>query len=75
MDLGDLVYSVNMGAFCATSNTCVNGFPPAEVIHVYQLAEVWDETLVPCQRCFGRLNLGNFLILRPSVQRYRQKRA
>jgi hypothetical protein len=44
MELGDLVYSVNMGAFCATSSTCVNGFPPAEVVYVYQLAEVLDET-------------------------------
>jgi hypothetical protein len=51
MDLGDLVYSVSMGAFCATSNTCVNGFPPAEVIHVYQLAEVLDETLERVDEC------------------------
>ena len=36
MDLGDLVYSENMGAYCAASSTCFNGFPPAKVVHVNQ---------------------------------------
>ena len=36
MDLGELVYSENMGAYCAASSTCFNGFPPAKVVHVNQ---------------------------------------
>ena len=36
MELGDLVYSENMGAYCAASSTCFNGFPPAKVVHVNQ---------------------------------------
>ena len=36
MDLGDLVYSKNMGAYCAASSTCFNGFPPARVVHMNQ---------------------------------------
>jgi ornithine decarboxylase len=34
MDLGDLVYSRNIGAYSAASSTYFNGFPPAQVIHV-----------------------------------------
>lgn len=34
MDLGELVYSENMGAYCAASSTYFNGFPPAKVVHV-----------------------------------------
>ena len=30
LDLGDLVYSENMGAYSAASNSFFNGFPPAE---------------------------------------------
>jgi ornithine decarboxylase len=36
MDLGELVYSENMGAYCAASSTFFNGFPPAKVVHVHQ---------------------------------------
>ena len=36
MELGDLVYSENMGAYCAASSTFFNGFPPAKVVHVNQ---------------------------------------
>jgi ornithine decarboxylase len=36
MDLGDLVYAENMGAYCAASSTFFNGFPPARVVHVNQ---------------------------------------
>jgi len=36
MDLGELVYAENMGAYCAASSTFFNGFPPAKVIHVNQ---------------------------------------
>jgi len=36
MDLGELVYSENMGAYCAASSTFFNGFPPAKVVHVNQ---------------------------------------
>jgi ornithine decarboxylase len=38
MDLGDLVYAENMGAYCAASSTFFNGFPPAKVVHVNQVA-------------------------------------
>lgn len=36
MDRGELVYSENMGAYCAASSTYFNGFPPAKVVHVNQ---------------------------------------
>ena len=36
IDLGDLVYAENMGAYCAASSTFFNGFPPARVVHVNQ---------------------------------------
>jgi ornithine decarboxylase len=34
LDLGDLVYSRNMGAYTHASSTHFNGFPPAKVVHV-----------------------------------------
>jgi ornithine decarboxylase len=36
MELGELVYAENMGAYCAASSTFFNGFPPAKVVHVHQ---------------------------------------
>src|SRR5262249_8097847 len=36
MELGELVYAENMGAYCAASSTFFNGFPPAKVVHVNQ---------------------------------------
>ena len=36
MDLGDYVYSENIGAYSAASSTSFNGFPPATVGHVNQ---------------------------------------
>jgi ornithine decarboxylase len=36
MDLGEFVYSENIGAYSAASSTSFNGFPPATVIHVNQ---------------------------------------
>jgi ornithine decarboxylase len=36
MDLGDYVYSENIGAYSAASSTYFNGFPPAAVVHVNQ---------------------------------------
>jgi ornithine decarboxylase len=36
MDLGELVYSENIGAYSAASSTSFNGFPPAKVVHVNQ---------------------------------------
>jgi ornithine decarboxylase len=36
LEIGDLVYSENMGAYCAVSSTSFNGFPPAKVLHVNQ---------------------------------------
>jgi ornithine decarboxylase len=34
LELGDLVYSENMGAYTHASSTHFNGFPPAKVVHV-----------------------------------------
>jgi ornithine decarboxylase len=36
LQLGDLVYSENIGAYSNASSTCFNGFPPAQVIHINQ---------------------------------------
>jgi ornithine decarboxylase len=34
LNLGDLVYSENIGAYAHASSTYFNGFPPAKVVHV-----------------------------------------
>lgn len=34
LELGDLLYSENIGAYSAASSTHFNGFPPAKVVHV-----------------------------------------
>ena len=34
LELGDLVYSENIGAYSHASSTWFNGFPPAKVIHI-----------------------------------------
>jgi ornithine decarboxylase len=34
LQLGDLVYSENMGAYTHASSTSFNGFPPAKVVHL-----------------------------------------
>ena len=34
LNLGDLVYSENIGAYSHASSTWFNGFPPAKVVHV-----------------------------------------
>jgi ornithine decarboxylase len=36
MELGDLIYAKNIGAYSAASSTYFNGFPPAQVVHVNQ---------------------------------------
>lgn len=36
LELGDLVYSENIGAYSHASATYFNGFPPAKVVHVNQ---------------------------------------
>jgi ornithine decarboxylase len=36
LELGDLLYSENIGAYSAASSTYFNGFPPAKVVHIYQ---------------------------------------
>ena len=36
LERGDLVYSVNIGAYSHASATYFNGFPPAKVVHVNQ---------------------------------------
>ena len=34
LDIDDLVYSENIGAYSSASATWFNGFPPAKVVHV-----------------------------------------
>jgi ornithine decarboxylase len=34
LEIGDLVYSENMGAYTIASSTFFNGFPPAKVVHI-----------------------------------------
>jgi ornithine decarboxylase len=34
LDLGELLYARNIGAYSAASSTSFNGFPPAKVVHV-----------------------------------------
>ena len=36
LDIGDLVYAENIGAYSNASSTWFNGFPPAKVLHVNQ---------------------------------------
>ena len=36
LEIGDLVYSENIGAYWNASSTWFNGFPPAKVVHVNQ---------------------------------------
>jgi ornithine decarboxylase len=36
LKLGDLLYSMNIGAYSGASSTCFNGFPPAKVVHINQ---------------------------------------
>jgi len=36
LELGELLYSENVGAYSAASSTYFNGFPPAKVVHVNQ---------------------------------------
>lgn len=36
LDLGDLVYAPNIGAYSHASSTSFNGFPPAKVLHINQ---------------------------------------
>jgi ornithine decarboxylase len=36
LERGDLVYSINIGAYSHASSTYFNGFPPATVVHVNQ---------------------------------------
>jgi ornithine decarboxylase len=34
LEIGDLVYSENIGAYSHASSTYFNGFPPAKVVHI-----------------------------------------
>ena len=36
LEIGDYLYSENIGAYSAASSTHFNGFPPAKVVHVNQ---------------------------------------
>jgi ornithine decarboxylase len=36
LELGELLYSENIGAYSAASSTHFNGFPPAKIVHVNQ---------------------------------------
>ena len=34
LEIGDLVYAENIGAYSIASSTCFNGFPPAKIVHI-----------------------------------------
>jgi len=34
LEIGDLLYTENIGAYSHASSTCFNGFPPAKVVHI-----------------------------------------
>jgi ornithine decarboxylase len=36
LEIGDMVYSENIGAYSRASSTCFNGFPPAKTVHINQ---------------------------------------
>jgi len=36
LDIGDLVYAENIGAYSSASSTWFNGFPPAKLVHIHQ---------------------------------------
>jgi len=36
LNLGDLIYTENIGAYSHASSTCFNGFPPTQVLHINQ---------------------------------------
>jgi ornithine decarboxylase len=36
LELGELLYSENIGAYSAASSTSFNGFPPAKIVHINQ---------------------------------------
>jgi ornithine decarboxylase len=40
LEIGELLYAENIGAYSAASSTYFNGFPPAKVVHVNQEAAV-----------------------------------
>jgi ornithine decarboxylase len=48
MELGELVYAENIGAYAVASSTFFNGFPPAKVVHVNQSTIEPDEADKPC---------------------------
>jgi len=47
MELGELIYAENIGAYSSASSTYFNGFPPAKIIHVNQLAASAKSVLRP----------------------------
>ncbi len=50
LEIGDLVYSENIGAYSAASSTWFNGFPPAKVVHINETHADWNPTTVPRRR-------------------------
>ena len=40
LEIGELVYAENIGAYAGASSTYFNGFPPAKIVHVNQDAAV-----------------------------------
>src|SRR6185503_2827649 len=46
LELGDLVYSENIGAYSHASATYFNGFPPAKVVHMNQTSNAKREAAV-----------------------------
>ena len=48
LDLGDLLYAENIGAYSAASSTHFNGFPPAKVVHVNQESPSQVDSVLSC---------------------------
>ena len=48
LDLGDLLYAENIGAYSAASSTHFNGFPPAKVVHVNQESASQVDSVLSC---------------------------
>jgi ornithine decarboxylase len=46
LEIGDYLYSENIGAYSSASSTYFNGFPPAKVVHVNQAPETEEQPVV-----------------------------
>jgi ornithine decarboxylase len=47
LELGDLLYSQNIGAYSHASSTSFNGFPPARIVHVNRFSPIGPPVKAP----------------------------